>query len=50
MKDFIKELNKTEKVIKKDAPTIIGVETVAVNHFSKNFDKQGFDGKKTDTN
>ena len=44
MKDFIKELNKIEKVIKKDAPTIIGVE--AVNHFSKNFDKQGFDGKK----
>ena len=48
MKDFIKELNKIEKVIKTDAPTIIGVE--AVNHFSKNFDKQGFDDKKTDTN
>ena len=44
MKDFIKELNKIEKVIKKDAPTIIGVE--AVNHFLKTLTNKVLTAKK----
>ena len=44
MKEFIKDLKRIKKVIKKDAATIIGTE--AVNHFTENFDNQSFDGKK----
>ena len=44
MKTFINQLRRIENVLKKHAPTIIGTE--AVNHFTENFDKQSFDGKK----
>jgi len=43
MKGFIKDLKKIETILKKDAAGIIGTE--AVNHFSENFEKQGFEGK-----
>ena len=41
---IVKRLNGLEKVLKQDAKHIIGVE--AVNHFTENFDKQSFEGKK----
>lgn len=40
------ELKKLEKFIKHDVREIIGKE--AVDHFTENFDKQSFDGKKWD--
>ena len=43
MKEFIKDIKKIEQLVKRDAATIIGKE--AVNHFTENFKKQGFDGK-----
>ncbi len=43
MQKVIKDLKNFEKVIAKNAGIIIGTE--AVNHFTENFDKQGFDGK-----
>ncbi|MDE0471452.1 MAG: phage virion morphogenesis protein [Ekhidna sp.] len=43
MKEFIKDIKKIETIVKKDAATIIGTE--AVNHFTENFEKQGFDGE-----
>ena len=44
LKKIIHQLRTVSEVMQKDIPHLIGQE--AENHFSENFERQGFDGKK----